>query len=89
MCNFALAYGIRLEFIKSYNLLKLSQTVKTKFVVACWSKEQKYDFSILLSLQTPTLPIDKLIFDWFYFGREKFIKHYCKKIGAKIAQKII
>lgn len=56
--------------------MKLSRTVKTRFVVACWSKEQKYDFSILLSLQSPILPIDKLIFDWFYFGREKFIKHY-------------
>lgn len=67
-----------IDFIKSYNSLKLSQTVKTRFVVACWSKEQKYDFSILLSLQTPILPIDKLIFDWFYFGREKFIKHYCR-----------
>ena len=75
------------EFIKSYNLLKLSRTVKTKFVVACWSKEQKYDFSILLSLHTPTLPIDKLIFDWFYFGREKFIKHYCKKNKSKDSTK--
>lgn len=58
--------------------MKLSRTVKTRFVVACWSKEQKYDFSILLSLQSPILPIDKLIFDWFYFGREKFIKHDCR-----------
>ena len=48
---------------------------------------QKYDFSILLSLHTPTLPIDKLIFDWFYFGREKFIKHYCKKNKSKDSTK--
>ena len=56
-------------------------------MVACWSKEQKYDFSILLSLHTPTLPIDKLIFDWFYFGREKFYKTLLQKNKSKDSYK--
>lgn len=68
-----------IEYIKVYNSLKLSQTIKTQFVIACWSKEQRDDFSILLSLRTSNYPIDKIIFDWFSYGKDFFFKHYYRK----------